>query len=358
LKKNLISNPDPNKPEIERMKLINVMFLGEGSMVGLESVSESKKQYQFSVFCESEYAIFFKVPLDKLFEMGESTISFLDNEYKNFKEKVSKTLENYTEYKKDYKIYYHEHHLEKGIRKHKYRADDERRINKKIHETINEIKKTQFGHFRNDFSSYNLIKKSISNRELKPKEHKVDLKATLRNPYAEKLKLKLFELTKVDEGCHTERVQSDEFKKILGGLSLTKRNKETINDSHERTSTSFGMKRVQTEPDSRFNDYTVSHEVLQTSRSHFRNNAGMIKPADRLKTESQDSKYIPHHTVSDMKSTLNPFSQVKKVKIKLVLNERLVNNIKNWQKLQSKQYVDNFNTGCFNMPLISNNCKK
>jgi CRP-like cAMP-binding protein len=368
LKKNLISNPDPDKPEIEGMKLVNLLFLGEGSIVGLESMSKEKRHLA-SVFCESsEYTIFFKIPIDKLVEVGESVILFLNEQFKIYNDKVAKCMGNYVEYKNKYRVYYHKDYLDKGIRKEKYIEGDERLISRNIKETIDEIKKKQIHKYINDFNSYNLVKKSLSTRCLN-KEEVIDSRSTLRNnPYADKLRLKFFELTKVDEAPLTERTSSRGFKKLM----TIKRNKKldnlTVesNPSVEKTNTSMGFKRInlQTEPDtSRLAtnyDYTMSHEILPTtSRTKFRTidvndtkNPAFGTTTQNTKTESQDSNLNFYKTINEMRSDLKPFTQANKVKIKLVLNERLVHNLKTWKKLQKKP--DKFNTGCFNIPLISN----
>jgi hypothetical protein len=420
LKKNLIKVGDTttnNSSQLEKMKFFDVLLVGEGALCGLEAVTNTKK-YQYSLFCESEYTIFFRLPLDKLYELGDKIIDYLKDEYKIFKEKMKKQMENYFEYKKKYRIYYHENYIDKEIRNEKYIADDERKISEGIKDTLKDIKKNQVERFRNDFTQYNLIKQSISSRNLKHSTliPKFD-NAILRNPYADKLRLKLFALTKIDEraggGSNTDRSSSTTFNRLKTTLFKTMTKKQTMakdlsrTKSIERTMTSVGFKRIavnNTEPDSRLAtlnnddctisqdvlpikskttniqalskktlgneldnnsrlatnyDYTISHDILPTtSRTNVEgtlSKKNIITPTEgRIsKKDSQDSFRV-YRTISEMRTNLDIFSKEKKMKIKLTLGKRIVNNLKDWKKVQKKDNTANFDTGCFNIPLISN----
>jgi hypothetical protein len=346
LKKNLITNPDTNKPEIERTKLVNVLFLREGAILGLESVTKAKK-YQSSVFCECEYNIFFKIQVGKLLEISDSILDFLLEQYKLFDIKVNTYVNNYIGYKNNYKVLYHEHYIDKGIRKEKYKEGDERRINRQVKDTMEDIKKNQIHKYINDFNEYNVVKKSISSCCLKSPI--IDNRMTLRNNlYAEKLRLKLFELTTIDEQQPKTNRSSLKF------LTTKNRNKKIDignSESEKNSLSAFKRTNLPTDPDtSRLvtnYDYTTSHDILpMTSRSNFHVKHTLFKT---IKTEEDDSNY---QTINEMHTNLRRFSKPKKVKIKLILNETLVRNLKNWKKIQDK--ADKFNSGSFNMPLISN----
>jgi hypothetical protein len=72
--------------------------------------------------------------------------------------------------------------------------------------------------------------------------------------------------------------------------------------------------------------------------------------------DSEEVDYKTYRTIDEMKSTLKKTSQSKsKVRINLVLDERIIKNLQKWKRLQMKQFLKNYNTGGFNIPLVSIN---
>jgi hypothetical protein len=284
LKKNIIANQI--KPDLEKMKMINLLFVGEGAMLGLEAVT-NKKLYQFSICCESEYTILFKITLSKMTEIDERLIPFLSEKYKEFKIKMKKQMENYEEYKPRNKINHHENNIDKQIRKNKYVEDNERKVEQHIKDTLDSIKGSQKNKYQNDFKNYEIIKKSLSYRFLMMNTKKTIQNASSKAKMAEKLRTKLFDLTKLEDrgtlntintSTSLKRIPSQHIKGKHHKKNDSKLRYETLNSESNRsiektTIASFGFKQkyLPTEGDSSRQmtncDYTCSHDLLPNTTS-------------------------------------------------------------------------------------------